>query len=298
VTLFRGFSSVPVMDDNVVGFVQEIWVPTVRDVQTNGIVARRRVARIREDTLPLTFEVRGTFIDASGSQKFWRDFKAAMMNQVQQPFDHGDGTEFRAVDCVDVVHTRKGGVFAATNNAEMMLYSAKCLSYEPYARSKGPALSAGTALNNGNGTFTTTVNVSYAGTAPGEPTWQVTLVVPNGITVTQVRIQNTTTGETCTCAGLTITNGTFYLLMDACGGGASNTPNNNGYGLLAIASNGFGATLSGTGDIDFTGNPPTLAVATGVPPVAMLNVAVVSLTANGALTSATLNWLAPSRWYR
>lgn len=297
--LNRGFSGL-FMDDNITGLVQEIFIPSAKDLQSAGHANKRRTSRIKEDTLPLDFEVRGTWIDDTANLKFWRDFKAAMLNQVMQPFDYGDNTEFRSVDVLDIAHVRHSGITQPPNsNAEVMVYTAKCRSYEPYSRSKSPALSANQALNNGNGTFTTSFNVSYAGTAPGEPTWQVTLVVPVGVIVTQVKLQNTLTGETCTIGSLSITNGTYIMLIDTCGGGnLGNTPNNSGYGLLGIASLGYGITLSGTGDVDFTGNPPTLAQAAGIPPVATVNPMVATIVANGVLTSAILNYLAPARWIR
>lgn len=395
--LNRGFAGLP-MDDNVNGLVEGINVPAAKDLLGATITGRSRGVRIKEDTIMMEFEVRGSWHDGGG--KFWRDFKAALLNQVMQPFDHGDGTEFRAVDCVDVAHTRSGQFLgSAGTNVEVMAYSAKMRSYEPFARSKVVALSGATSLQparpaapavalvgvgnsvsysyslvaqystgdsiqspngtNANGpttlsvsnynaitlpalptgatgwrvlrtiggptqgllasglgagtyndqgtvatvytantTWTTSLVIANPGTAFAEPTWQFSLVIPSGVTVTLVRIQNSTTGEICTVQSLTLTNGTYYILMDACGGNGVNSPNNNGYGLLAVASNGYGATVSGAGDVDFIGTPPTLAEATGVPPSATNNSITVTLIANGQLTSANLNYLAPSRWIR
>lgn len=397
----RGFATLQ-LDDLVNTFIDTSGIspPTTKALQVSAIANRRRATRIKRDTTPLEFEVRGTWLDGGG--KLWRDFKAQLMGFDQVPFNLGDGSEYRMVDVLDVAGTRKGGIFDSSGagaHQEAWAYSAKLVTYEPYSRQIGPALSSAVALQPGRpaaptvavvgtagttsysyalvaqyatgdsvqspattittgnatlsssnynqvtlpalpggatgwrvlrtaggasqgqlasglaagtyndqggtasaytatGQWTTNLSVSYPGTAPGEPTWQVTLVVPSGVTVTGVSLQNTVTGETITVTGLTVTNGTYYLLLDACGGSGSGSPNNNGYGLLAINSNGYGATLSGTGDVDFTGVVPTLAQAQGVPPVATSNTMVVTLTANGQLTSAQLQWLAPARYVR
>lgn len=160
-----------------------------------------------------------------------------------------------------------------------------------------------------SGIATATFSVAYPGTAFAEPTWSMQLVVPSGCVVQQVALQNTTTGETCTVAGLNLSAGTWYVLFDASGStvpslGAVPTPGNNGYALLPVPSVGYGVTiaLSGGGavDADFTGRLPTLAPSAtpNIPPTPNTNTIVATVYATSALTSASLSVLAPSRWYR
>lgn len=300
----RGFGSPAsfVIDDLVTTGVTEIYIPSVKEVVSASVTNRRRVVRIKEDAKPLEFEIRGWWIDDSVNSKYWRDFHALLQNQSQVPFDLGDGTEFRMIDVKDVAHQRHSGQFVgASGNKEAYTYSAKCLSYEPYARTRAVTLdifkdfgAAAVGMNIFSG------NYNYTGTGPGEPTWQWKLVVPSGCTVTSVIVQNGTTGETCTVSGLAITNGTYYLLIDACGGNNSgNTPNNNSYALLATTSNGFGVTLTGTGDVDWTGNPPTMKQSIAVPPTVTANSITATVVVAGApATSIILSLVCPSRWIR
>jgi hypothetical protein len=160
-----------------------------------------------------------------------------------------------------------------------------------------------------SGIVTTTYTVSYPGTAYAEPTWQLTVVVPSGVAVQQVALQNTTTGELCTVAGLNLYAGTWYVLFDASGGvvpatGAVPSPNNNGYSLLAVPSLGYGVTVSLVGgsstDADFVGKLPLLVPPTtpNIPPTPQVNTIIATVNATGTLTSASLSILAPSRWVR
>lgn len=162
-----------------------------------------------------------------------------------------------------------------------------------------------------SGTTAASPSISYPGSAPAEPTWQVALVIPNGVTVTQVSLQNVSSGEpTCTVPNLSLTNGTFYLLLDCSGAGVpsagpATTPNNNGYALLAHNTVGFGVTLYSTGtgqvDQDFTGKPPHVvpSASPSIPPTPMVNTLALSVVSTGgAPTSVTLSALAPARYYR
>ena len=286
--------------------IQEIIVPSARDVQSASIANRRRVTRIKEDTIPLVIEVRGFWRDDATGLRF-KDFSAALLNQQQVAMNLGDGNEYRMVDVEDVVGTRLGGVQRDwPGQLESWAYVAKVLSYEPYARQTAPVMSAAQALASGAGSTNTSFAVSYLGTAPGEPTWQWTLVVPGGVTVSQLQLANTLTGETCVVTVNLVGAGTFYVLMDASGadGGLTpKTPNNNGYGLLQTSTPGYGASVAtGAGaavDNDFSGNIPTLREARGqLVPVAVSNPMRATISATAALTTATLSWLAPTRSIR
>jgi hypothetical protein len=287
------------LDQQPIAWVDEIIMPSARSVTYASIADRRRVTRIKEDTVPLVLEVRGQWFD-DGMGLHFADFSAAMLNQQQAAFNLGDGTEFRMVDVLDVVGTRLMGSERDRPGMEGSPwgYVAKVLSYEPYTRERAPVLGGPQTLATGSGAIATAFTVPYVGSAPGEPSWQFTLVVPTGKHVTQVKLQNTTTGETCIVSGLNLTNGTFVLLIDASGAGSNRTPDNNGYGLLAATSPGYGASVGGT-DVDFNGNPPTLREKTGqLGPVDMYNSLIATVTADGALTSAALAWLAPTRRIR
>jgi hypothetical protein len=160
-----------------------------------------------------------------------------------------------------------------------------------------------------SGLTLTSFAVSYPGTAYAEPTFQLAIVIPSGIVVQQLSLQNTTTGETCIVPGLNLYAGSWTVLLDASGSsvpaaGAASSPNNNGYALLAIPSIGYGVTVCPAGgnpvDADFSGRPVTLVPSTtpNVPPSPQTNNLVLQINATGAITSATLSVLAPSRYVR
>lgn len=297
------------LDDGVNGTVQEVNIPSTRVVQLVQIVNRQgRVTRIKEDRNPLVIDVRGTWADGGG--KYWRDFKAALLNQSRAAFTLGDGTRFEMVDVTEVVDTKLAQVGALTATpGSLYAYTMKVASYEPYTRDVGPSLVSLGAVSSGPTNPTTTFTVSYPGTAFAETTAQLTLVVQGGNAVQQVALNNTTTGELCTVAGLNLTTGTWYVLIDASGStvpplGAVQSPNNNAYGVLAVPSVGYGVTIAlmggGSFDIDFVGRPITLAPSTtpNIPPTPNTNTIVASISSTSALTSASLGLLAPSRWYR
>ena len=297
------------LDDNVNTFIVRpgIIVPSTRNLDTAGMANRHgRVVMIRDDDKPLTVEIHGQWADGGG--KYWEDFKAALMAQARTRLTRGDGTQFQMVDVLDIAHTpiAQSGEGSATPQ-RLYGYVAKVQSYEPFARETSPAMQSLGSLNNGNGTFTTTFTVNYSGTAYAEPTWQMALAIPSGVTVSAAGVQNTTTGENASVSGLSLTNGTFYVLFDAVWGprnSPATTPDNNSYGLLATNSLGYGCTVYQSGgsatDTDFTGRVPTLVESSApqLPPVANPNTIVASVTATAALTSATLSVLAPKRYMR
>jgi len=294
------------LDQQPIAWVDEIIIPSTRLIDHASLVNRRRVTRIKEDAVPLVLEVRGVWLD--DATLHFAAFSSAMLNQQQVAFNLGDGTEYRMVDVLDVVGTRLMGSERDRPGMEGSPwgYVAKVLSYEPYSRERAPVMSSAQALASGAGSTNTNFAVNYLGTAPGEPTWQWTLVVPAGVTVSQLQLANTLTGETCVVTVNLVGAGTFYVLMDASGadGGLTpKTPNNNGYGLLQTSTPGYGASVAtGAGaavDNDFSGNIPTLREARGqLVPVAVSNPMRATISATAALTTATLSWLAPTRYIR
>lgn len=294
------------LDDNVNAFVEEIHTQITRDIQSDRILNRYgRITRIREDYKPTVIDVKGIWRDGGG--KYWRDFKAALYTQQQVNFTLGDGTRWEMVDVIDITESQQTSAKAGTSTPDQAFkYLAKVQTYEAFARETGPTLQSTGSLVVGTSNFT----VNCVGSVFSEPTWQVQMVVPNGTTVTQVKIQNSTSGETCTVLPSGVTNGTFYVLMDASGGvvpstGTVPTPGNNGYGLLATNSFGYGCTLYPSGgapvDQDYTGRIPTL-IPSPSPSVPVANnpnsIAVTIAATGGGLTSAALSVLAPARYIR
>ena len=216
------------LDSPPQAWVDELITPGVRDVFSAAMTNRRRTTRVREDTKPLVLEVRGAWIDDAGAGPRFKDFRAALLSQQQVLFDLGDGSEYRMVDVLDVMGQRLRAFQAdgPGQDGDPWAYVMKVLTYEPYSRVRAPLLSAAQALANGAGAVATSWNVNYAGTAPGEPTWQVGLTVPAGVHVTQLELENNTTEEDIvipfTAGGLT--NGAFVILVDSSGSDGGATP--------------------------------------------------------------------------
>lgn len=299
----RSFGAVQ-LDDNVNTFMDRsggIILPTARDVTADLMINRQgRQSWAKDDMAPLKFSIVGTWLDGGG--KYFRDFKAALLGQTRATVTLGDGTRLEWVDCESVGQKRIGGAGAGSSTPqEGWAYTAQCISYEPYVRDVAPSLITLGALNTSNGTSTTNFTVNYSGSAFTEPTWQFQLVIPAATSVSVVKLANAATGETCTYTG-NLTTGTWYVLMDASGGVAGQTPNNNQYGVLAASTLGRGVTLyqSSTAQADFTGQIPTL-VPGGtwtIPPTAFANQLTATITGTGVLTTAQLAYVAPNRWVR
>jgi hypothetical protein len=230
--------------------VREILPAGSRSIIRAQISDRRRTTRIKEDTTEQSIEVRGFWRDLASGLRF-RDFAAALLNQSQVRFDLGDGTEYRMVDVEDVLGTRLSGVErdGPGQEGDQWAYVAKVLSYEPYTRARNPILAPAIPIVAAVGSARATFDVAYNGTAPGEPTWQFTLSVPAGMTVTQVKLENTTSGQACIIPGLNLTNGRFVIIIDASGSDPGTdtvlprTPGNNEYGLIAFRTSGYGACI-------------------------------------------------------
>lgn len=300
----RSFGNIQ-LDDNVNTFIDQggLIFPVARNVTADLMVNRQgRQSWVKDDMQPLTFSLVGLFADKGG--KYFRDFKAALLGQPRTTLTLGDGTRFEWVDCVDVVPKRVGGSGAGTSTpSEVWAYTAKCISYEPYARDVAPGLTSLGSCTTSNGTSATTFNVSYSGSAFSEPTWQFTLVIPAATTVTQVKLANAQTGETCIYTpSPALVTGTWYVLMDASGGVAGQTPSNNQYGVLAANTLGRGVTVyqSSAAQADYTGQIPTLIPGGSmtIPPTPYTNQMTATITGTGVLTSANLSVVAPNRWVR
>lgn len=293
------------LDDNVNSFVTKegIVFPYTGISQQQQMVDRfGRTSLVRYDASPTTISVKGKWIDGGG--KYFRDFKAALLSMSQASFQLGDGTEYRWVDVVSVNGTLLGGESGGTDAPQQAWgYVATVKSYEAVPVEISPMIQDLGVLSSGSGTFSTDFSYSYSGTYFAEPTWQAELVIPSGVTVSQVKIQNTLSGET-SFVNVSLTNGTFYLEFDASGSVPGSSPNNNMYTMLAANTFGYGVTQYQVGgavtDIDFVGNIPTLIVSSAptVPPSATNNEIVVSITANGTLTSTDFKVLAPRRFIR
>lgn len=298
----RTFGSLT-LDDNVNAFIDKsgIVIPNARLI-TNDQMPNRygRRSWVKDDFKPLDITWNGIWRDSTN--KYWRDFQAALLGQSRANLVLGDGTRFEWVDVIEapgkLIASSKAGTSAPD---QVWAYSVKAISYEPFARDVSPSLTSLGALTTGAGAEATNFTVSYSGTAFAEPTWQFNFVIPTSQTVTAVQLQNTTTGESATWTG-SLAAGTWYLLFDASGGVVGQTPSNNQYGLLAANTLGRGVTLyqSSTSDQDFTGQIPTLVASTSpsIPPVAQNNSITATVTASASLTSATLSVLAPNRWFR
>lgn len=302
------------LDDMVNSYVERMVCGYPRVVQLEQIHNRMgRLTRIKEDAGPLRIDVRGWWRDGGG--KFWRDFEAALLSQSRVPFTLGDGTRYEYVDVTSLVpvHVASRNAFGSTPD-QAFAYTMMVDSYEPVAREVSPTLQSLGALTTGSGSVTTNFTVNCVGTAFSEPTWQFTLVIPGGVTVSQVGLTNSTSGEACSAVfqngpGGYFGAGTWTVLMDASGGsiiqtGSLASPANGQYGLLTVASTGFGVTTwaSGfsVGDADFAGRPPTLvpSLSPSIPPTANPNSLTAQITATGTLTSANLSVVAPARYYR
>jgi hypothetical protein len=319
----RSIGSV-VLDDGVNSYISEVNVPSVRNIQFEQIVNRQgRMSRVKEDQKPLIVDVRGTFVDGGGV--YWRDWKAALLGQSRADFVLGDGTCFKFAEVVELSDTQTAAVAALTATPQVLrAWTMKVQCYEPYVREIAPTVQTLGNLTTGNGTFTTSFNVAYSGTAFAEPTWQINLTVPSGVTVTGVSIYNAVTGEFCNVQGnpallnaqgnpilLGYLNIPQYVLIDASGAGIGPiiptpilpTPNNSVYGLLSGFTVGYGVTIGNANDSadwPFTGQVPSLVPnpAPSVPPVAYTQRIDVAVAATAALTSANLQVLAPKRYYR
>jgi hypothetical protein len=311
------------LDDGVNSWISELNIPGARTIQFEPLADRQgRVSRVKEDRPPLVIDARGYFCDGGGV--YWRDWKAALLNQSRANFTLGDGTQYVYADVTEVQGTQTAAVNAFSSTPQVLYaWTAKIACYEPYARQVAPTLQQLGTLNTGTGSVSTTFSVPYAGTAYAEPTWQVTFVVPSPVTVTAMSIANAATGEQVNVtgnpawlnsAGTPILAGssslTQWLLFDASGSAPVSTagyplisPNNALYGLLAGPTFGYGATIgnsSASVDYPFTGQVPTLIPnpSPTVPPTSYANSITVTITSTGALTSASLAVLAPARYWR
>ena len=98
-----------ILDDNINTFLNMEPLPFTRDIQLDRMLNRYgRQTRTREDVLPLSIPVLGTWRDGGG--KYFMDFKAALMGQSRVPFILGDGTRFEMVDVKDCVGKKIGGI--------------------------------------------------------------------------------------------------------------------------------------------------------------------------------------------
>lgn len=300
----RSFGSIA-LDDNVNTFADKsglFVINNAKQVNADQMIGRfGRESWVKDDAQPLNITVVGLWADGGG--KYWRDFAGALLGQPRTMLTLGDGTRYEWVDITEVSRKRVGGAAAGTSTpAELWAYSAKAMSYEPYARDVSPSLVTLGACTTGNGTNNTTFTVNYGGSAFAEPTWQFTIVIPAATTVSQVKLANAQTGETCTWTGTLNASSTYYLQMDASGGVVGQTPSNNQYGVLNNSTTGRGVTLyqASATQVDFTGQMPTL-VPGGtmtIPPTAFANQITATITATGALTTCSLAYIAPNRWYR
>jgi hypothetical protein len=260
---------------------------------------------VKKDEKPFEIEVHGHWVDDPSTGRYWRDFKGIIEGIRGQRFDCGDGTELMMVDFEDIASTRVGGQWkglqAALGHGEAWSFVLKMLSYEPFARTKYPVLSSPVNLTSGVGSHTTSLTVPYSGTAEGEPTYQFIFTVPSGVILQSIQLSNDTQGQII-IVPLSVSNGTYTLLIDASGGVGGSppilTPNNNYYGLLAFNSLGYGCTLNGVQDKDFSGSIPTLQPSTTIPPTSIINNFTATVTATGALTTATFQYLSPTRFRR
>lgn len=307
----RSIGSV-VLDDGISSYVQEVVIPSTREVQMERVINRHgRMTRVKEDDKPLVVDVRGFYRDGAAPGAYYRDFKAALLQQSRAAFTLGDGTRLEMVDVMELTQKMIAHSQAWTATPDCLYaWMLKAHSYEPYARAVSPTLQSLGTLNSGNGTISTSYSVQCLGSAYSEPTWQFQFTCPAGVTVTGLSLQNTTSGESCFLNTVFFPpGGPYYVLVDASGavGGASPwaSPNNNGYALLYGNSLGYGCTYfvspstSGT-DLDFTGRIPSLipSQVPQIPQSAFPNNIVATVTANGALTGASLSVLAPARFYR
>lgn len=183
------------LNDGVSWFAQDIGLPDAHELALAQQTWRAKATYTSEDYKPLTVKV--PFLYEEAVKPIFAA-RAQLMTAGEQVLTF-DGTYGYTVKCKSLGDLKpEGNAILGDGSHLMWAGQLEFLVKEPFFKTIAQSSLLGTAVAGSSGGTATNFAVNYGGSFWAEPQWILNIPAANAATITQIKVANTTTGQTAT----------------------------------------------------------------------------------------------------